>query len=79
MSIKFWIPIAEYQALISVSDQNTLEYKKLGSGVMINQIVHFLVDETTAQSLYQYALARCPAAAQHIQRSMSESGDEIPF
>jgi hypothetical protein len=79
MSTKFWIPVAEYQTLISVCDRKTLEYEKLRSGIIVDQSVHFLFDETTAQSLYEYALANCPAAAKHIQQTMRESGDEFPF
>ena len=75
----FCIPVAEYQALISLFDLGTPEYKKFRSGIIVDQVVHFLFDESTAQSLYQYALAKCPAAARHIQQTMRESGDELPF
>ena len=75
----FCIPVAEYQALISLCDRSTPEYKKFGSGLIVDQVVHFLFDESTAQSLYQYALAKCPAAAKHIQQTMRESGDDLPF
>jgi hypothetical protein len=79
VSIKFWIPVAEYQTLIAVCDRKTLQYEKLRSGIIVDQIVHFLFDETTAQSLYEYALANCPTAAKHIQQTMRESGDDLPF
>lgn len=75
----FCMPVAEYQALISLCDRSTPEYKKFSSGIIMDQAVHFLFDESTAQSLYQYALARCPAAAKHIQQTMREPGDEFPF
>ena len=75
----FCIPVAEYEALISLCDQSAPEYKKLRSGIIVDQIVHFLLDETTAQSLCEYVLATCPAAAKHIQQTMRESGDELPF
>jgi hypothetical protein len=76
----FCIPVAEYQALISLCDQSTPEYyNKFKSGIIVDQAVHFLFDESTAQSLYQYALANCPAAAKHIQQTMREPGDEFPF
>jgi hypothetical protein len=75
----FCIPIAEYQALISLCDRSAPEYKKLRNGIIVDQVVHFVSDESTAQSLYQYALANCPPAAQHIQQTMRESGDEFPF
>jgi hypothetical protein len=75
----FCIPVAEYQALIPLCDRSTPEYKKFTSGIIVDQVVHFLFDETTAQSLYQYALAKCPAAAEHIQQTIRESRDEIPF
>ena len=75
----FCIPVAEYQALISLCDRSTPEYKKFKSGIILDQVVHFLFDESTAQSLYQYALAKCPAAAKHIQQTMREPGDEFPF
>jgi hypothetical protein len=74
----FSIPVAEYQALISLCDQSTREYNKITSGIIVDHAVHFLFDENTAQSLYQYALAKCPAAAKHIQQTMRE-GDELPF
>jgi hypothetical protein len=75
----FCIPVAEYQALISLCDQSTPEYNKFKSGIIVDQAVHFLFDESTARSLYQYALAKCPAAARHIQQTMREAGDEFPF
>ena len=75
----FCIPVAEYQALISLCDRSAPEYKKLRSGIIVDQIVHFLLDETTAQSLCEYVRAKCPAAAKHIQQTMRESGDELPF
>ena len=75
----FCIPGAEYQALISLCDQSTPEYRKFRSGIIVDQVVHFLFDESTAQSLYQYALAKCPDAAKYIQQTMRESGDELPF
>jgi hypothetical protein len=75
----FCIPVAEYQALISLCNQSTPEYNKFKSGIIVDQAVHFLFDESTAQSLYQYALANCPAAAKHIQQTMREPGDEFPF
>jgi hypothetical protein len=75
----FCIPVAEYQALISLCDQSTPEYNKFRSGIIVDQAVHFLFDESTTQSLYQYALAKCPAAAKHIQQTMGEPGDEFPF
>ena len=75
----FCIPVAEYQALISLSDQSTPEYKKFRSGIIVDQVVHFLFDESTAQSLYQYALAKCPGAAKRIEQTMRESGDDVPF
>lgn len=75
----FCIPVAEYQALISLCDRSTPEYKKFKSGIIVDQVVHFLFDESTAQSLYQYALANCPPAAKHIQQTMRESGDNLPF
>jgi hypothetical protein len=75
----FCIPVAEYQALISLCDQRTPEYNKFRSGIIVDQAVHFLFDESTAQSLYQCALANCPAAAKHIQQTMREAGDEFPF
>jgi len=75
----FCIPVAEYQAMISLCDRSTLEYKKFRSGIVVDQVVHFLFDESTAQSLYQYALAKCPAAAKHIEQTMRESGEELPF
>jgi hypothetical protein len=75
----FCIPVAEYQALISLCDQRTPENNKFRSGIIVDQAVHFLFDESTAQSLYQYALANCPAAAKHIQQTMRESGDDLPF
>ena len=75
----FCIPVAEYQALISLSDLSAPEYKKFRSGIIVEQVVHFLFDERTAQSLYQYALAKCPDAAKYIQQTMRESGDELPF
>ena len=75
----FFIPVAEYQALISLCDRSTPEYKKFSSGIIVDQVVHFLFDESTAQRLYQYALANCPPAAKHIQQTMRESGDELPF
>jgi hypothetical protein len=75
----FCIPVAEYQALISLCDRSTPEYKKFSSGIVLDQVVHFLFDESTAQSLYQCAMAKCPAAAKHIQQTMRQSGDELPF
>lgn len=75
----FCIPVAEYQALISLCDRSALEYKQLRSGIIVDQSVHFLLDESTAQSLCEYVLAKCPAAAKHIQQTMRESGDELPF
>ena len=75
----FCIPVAEYQALISLCDRSTPEYKKLRNGIIVDQVVHFLFDESTAQRLYQYALGKCPGAAKHIQQTMRESGDELPF
>ena len=75
----FCIPVAEYQALISLCDRSAPEYKKLRSGIIVDQVVHFLLDETTAQSLCEYVRAKCPAAAKHIQQTMRESGDELPF
>jgi hypothetical protein len=75
----FSIPVAEYQTLISLCDRSTPEYKQFNSGIVVDQVVHFLVDESTAQSLYQYALAKCPDAAKHIQQTMRESGDVLPF
>ena len=75
----FCIPIAEYQTLISLCDRNAPEYKKLRNGIIVDQVVHFVFDGSTAQSLYQYALANCPPAAEHIQQTMRESGAEPPF
>jgi len=75
----FCIPVAEYEALISLCDRSTPEYKKFSSGIILDQVIHFLFDESTAQSLYKYALAKCPAAAKHIQQTMREPGDEFPF
>jgi hypothetical protein len=75
----FCIPVAQYQALISICDRSTPEYKKFRNGIIVDQVVHFLFDQSTAQSLYQYALARCPAAAKHIEQTMRESGDDFPL
>jgi hypothetical protein len=75
----FCIPIAEYQALISLSDRSAPEYKKFRNGIIVDQVVHFVFDESTAQRLYKYALANCPPAAKHIQQTMRESADELPF
>ena len=75
----FCVPLAEYKALIAVCDLNTPEYKKFRNGIIVDQVVHFLLDESTAQSLYQHAVAKCPAAAKHIQETMRESGDDLPF
>jgi hypothetical protein len=75
----FCIPVAEYQALISLCDRSTPEYKKFRNGIIVDQVVHFLFGESTAQSLYQYALGKCPAAAKHIQQTMRELGDELPI
>ena len=75
----FRIPVAEYQALISTCDRSTSEYSKFSSGIIVDQVVHFLFDESTAQSLYQYALAKCPDTAKHIQQTMRESGDKVSF
>ena len=75
----FCIPVAEYQELISRCDLSSPEYEKFRSGIIVDQVVHFVSDESTAQSLYQYVLANCPPAAQHIQQTMRESGDEFPF
>lgn len=75
----FCIPVAEYEALISLCDRSTPEYKKFTSGIIFDRVVHFLFDESTAQSLYQYALAKCPAAANHIQQTMREPADEFLF
>ena len=75
----FCIPVDEYEALISLCDRSTPEYKKFSSGIILDQVIHFLFDESTAQSLYKYALAKCPAAAKHIQQTMREPGDEFPF
>jgi hypothetical protein len=73
----FCIPVAQYQALISICDRSTPEYKKFRNGIIVDQVVHFLFDQSTAQGLYQYALAQCPAAAKHIQQTMRESGDDF--
>jgi hypothetical protein len=75
----FRIPLAEYQALISTCDRSTSEYSKFSSGIIVDQVVHYLFDESTAQSLYHYALARCPDTAKHIQLTMRETGDKFPF
>jgi hypothetical protein len=75
----FRIPVAEYQALISLCDRTTSEYKNFSNGIIVDQVVHFLFDESTAQSLYQYALGKCPDTAKHIQQTMRESGDKFPF
>ena len=75
----FCIPIAEYQTLISLCDRSAPEYKKFRNGIIVDQVVHFVFDESTAQSLYQYALANSPPAAKHIQQTMRESADELPF
>jgi len=75
----FRIPVAEYLAMMSLCDRGTPEYKNFTNGIIVDQVVHFLSEESTARSLYRYALVTYPAAAKHIQQTLRESGDEFPF
>lgn len=75
----FRIPLAEYLAMMSLCDRSTPEYEYFINGIIVDQTVHFLFNESTSQNLYRYALATYPAAALHIQKTMREAGDEFPL
>jgi hypothetical protein len=72
MKVQLEIPLAEYQQLIAMCDPKSPEYRHFRNGIIDNQIVKILFTDQTAHALYECAVQKCPAAAEHIRRGIQQ-------